>query len=105
MELPEQRVRVVAATPIEVDDRRLLPSVLVTTHHASRHRQRGAGIGTMVRLRPISIVVEGPESAEWMEIPNATADIVSSMAAAAATITVVSVVIIAVSRFLRQGSV
>jgi hypothetical protein len=105
MELPEQRVRLVAATPIEVEDRRLLPSVLVSTLHTSRP-QRGAGVmmGRAVRLRPVSIVVEGSESAEWIEIPNTTADTLNSMVAAAATISLVSLFIIIASRLLRSGS-
>lgn len=104
MKLPEQRIRVVAATPIEVDDRRLLPSVLVSTLHTAGRKRGGAGLAMAVQMRPVSIVVEGPESAEWMEIPNTTANIVNSMAAAAATITLISLLIIVVSRFLQQGS-
>jgi len=104
MELPEQRIRVVAASPIEVGDRRLLPSVLVSSLRTSRSQDGWAGGGTAVRLRPISVVVEGPESAEWIEIPNTTANQISQMMTAAATITLVSLIIIGVSRLLRQAS-
>lgn len=104
MKLPEQQIRVVAATPIEIGDRRLLPSVLVSTLHTSHAQQEGAGVGKAIRLRPVSVVVEGAESAEWIEIPNATANIVNSMAATAATITLVSLFVIVVAWFLRQGS-
>jgi hypothetical protein len=104
MELPEQRIRVVAASPIEVGDRRLLPSVLVSSLRTSCTHGGPAGGGAAIRLRPISVVLEGPESAEWIEIPNTTANMLSQMMTAAATITLVSLLIIGVSRLLRQAS-
>jgi hypothetical protein len=99
MDLPERRIRVVAATPIEVGDQRLLPSVLVNT--VSR-RWLGRGLFHLVRLRPVSIVVEGSEEASWLEIPNATADALSSMAAAATGIAVVAIFLLSLIRFLRR---
>lgn len=99
MELPEQRIRVVAATPIQAGDRRLLPSVLVNTVHV---RRPGAGLAQFVRLRPVSVVVEHGQDAEWYEIPNATVNALSSMAAMALGVAVVSTVLIVVSAFLRR---
>lgn len=99
MKLPEQRIRVVAADPIELGDRRLLPSVLVNT--MSRRWDRG--LFRSVRLRPASVVVETADGATWHEIPNTTANTLSSMAAAAATIALISIAIIGVSRFLRRS--
>jgi len=99
MELPEQRIRLVAADPIEVGARRLLPSVLVST---SSLQSPNKGALHFVRLRPASIVVESENSAEWIEIPNTTGNILSTMAAAAAGIALVSSLIIAVSLFLKN---
>ena len=100
MELPERQIRVVAATPIEVGDQRILPSVLVST--ASR-RWSSHGLFRLVHLRPVSIVVEGSEGPSWLEIPNATSDALSSMAAAAAGIAVVSILLVSMIRFLRRA--
>jgi len=99
MKLPEQRIRLVAADPIEVGTRRLLPSVLVNTSSLQSPDQ---GTFHFVRLRPASIVVEGENSAEWIEIPNTTGNILSAMAAAAAGIALVSSLVIAVSLFLKN---
>ncbi len=99
MELPEQNIRVVAADPIEVGDRRILPSVLVNT---MSRRWSGRGLFQSVRLRPVSVVVETPDGATWHEIPNTTANTLSTMAAAAASIALISVVLIGVSRVLRR---
>jgi len=93
MTLPEQRIRLVAADPIKVGARRLLPSVLVNTLSLERPDQ---GVFHFVRLRPSSIVVEGEETAEWIEIPNATGNTLSTMAAAAAAIAVTCSLIMAV---------
>jgi hypothetical protein len=102
MKLPVKQIRVVAASPVEAGDRRLLPSVLVTTMRTSHSQKGSSGGGEAVRLRPVSIVVEGTESAEWMEIPNTTANIVNQMAATAATMALVGLLVIAVSRLLRH---
>ena len=99
MKLPEQRIRLVAADPIEVGARRLLPSVLVNTLSL---QSPDKGTFNFVRLRPASIVVESENSTEWIEIPNTTEDILSTMAAAAAGIALVSSLIIAVSLFLNS---
>lgn len=99
MGLPEQRIRLVAADPIEVGMWRLLPSVLVST---SSLRSPNKSALHFVRLRPASIVVESQNSAEWIEIPNTTGNILSTMAAAAAGIALVSSLIITVSLFLKN---
>ncbi len=103
MKLPEQRIRLVAADPIEAGSRRFLPSVLVNTLSLQRPDK---GTLNFVRLRPASIVVESDGSTEWLEIPNTTEDILSTMAVAAAGIALVSSLIIAASLFLsspREG--
>jgi hypothetical protein len=55
-----------------------------------------------VRLRPASIVVESESGTEWIEIPNTTENVLSTMAAAAAGIALVSSLIIAASLFLKN---
>ena len=99
MGLPEQRIRLVAADPIEVGAWRLLPSVLVST---SSVQSQNKGSRHFVRLRPASIVVASENSAEWIEIPNTTGNVLSTMAAAAAGIALVSSLIIAVSLILKN---
>ena len=99
MRLPEQRIRLVAADPIEAGTRRLLPSVLVNTWSL---QSPDKGTFNFVRLRPASIVVESESSTEWIEIPNTTENVLSTRAAAAAGIALVSRLIIAVSLFLKN---
>ena len=99
MRLPEQRIRLVAADPIEAGTRRLLPSVLVNTWSL---QSPDRGTFNFVRLRPASIVVESESRTEWIEIPNTTENDLSTMAAAAAGIALVSSLIIAVSLFLKN---
>ena len=95
MVLPKQRIRVVAGTPIEVGDRRLLPSVLV---NAVEGGSSSSGLFRFARMRPISIVEEGPEGARWIAIPNATADALSTMAAVGLGVALVSVLVIVLTR-------
>lgn len=103
MKIPEQRIRLVAADPIVVGNRRLLPSVLVNT---LTHRSSEQGGLNLVRMRPVSVVVEDEDTATWLEIPNATGDILSTMAAVAAGIAVVSALIILLARYssANEGS-
>lgn len=98
MALPEQRTRIVAADPIEVGDVRLLPSVLVNSRS-----QRGAGQGLfkMVQVRPVSVVVESVDGAQWHEIPNTESDAISSMLAVAGGIAAVSVLLILITRWAK----
>ena len=98
MQMPVQKIRVVAGTPIVVGERRLLPSALVTT-------MEGVGAGgafQYVKARPISLVVEEPEGAHWLEIPNVTGNILSQMAAAGAAIALVSVTLMALLHLVRK---
>lgn len=72
-----KRTRLVTGSPIEVGQRRLLPSVLVTTV-----KKESAGVtirGT--NLRPSSFVEQGPEGNRWHNIPNSTQDQLSRLAA------------------------
>ncbi len=99
MDLPTQRIRIVAGTPIEVGKRRLLPSVLVSTLESEKvpfALFRGA------KVRPVSIVEDGPDGTRWIEIPNATANILSVMAMAGLGIAIVSVLLILLIR-VTQG--
>ena len=96
--LPTQKIRLVAGTPIEAGQRRLLPSVLVTTMAGG---DGVTGRFSYVKARPTSIVEEGPDGARWIEIPNATADAISTMAVAGAAIAAVSLVILLLLRLAR----
>lgn len=96
--LPTPRIRMVAGTPMVVGERRLLPSVVVTTMEGGDAR---SGIFRYVKARPVSVVEEGPEGARWLEIPNATANTLSTMAAIGAAIAAVSVLLIGLIRLAR----
>jgi len=98
MALPGRRIRVIAGTPIQIGDRRILPSVLVTTleaGHSTSSRFRS------VRVRPISFVAQGPEGAQWQEIPNATANILVGMGTVAAGVAVVALALSLLIRRIR----
>jgi hypothetical protein len=99
MILPEQHTRIMAAEPIEVGDLRLLPSVLVGT--ASR-RWADQGLSNKVRLRPVSIVVESPDGARWLEIPNEEGDAISRMMAVAGGIAAISMLLIVLVRWMKR---
>lgn len=100
MQMPVQKIRVVAGTPIVVGERRLLPSVLVTTMEGG---DVGAGgFFRYVKARPVSVVVEEPEGARWLEIPNATGNILSQMAAAGAGIALASVLLMGLLHLVRR---
>ncbi|MGC9397219.1 MAG: hypothetical protein ACP5J4_20430 [Anaerolineae bacterium] len=100
MQMPVQKTRVVAGTPIEVGERRLLPSVLVTTMEGGD--AGSGGFFRFVKARPVSVVVEEPEGARWLEIPNTTENILSQMAAAGAGIAVASVLLMALLHLVRK---
>lgn len=100
MKVPEQQIRIVAADPIEVGNQRLLPSVLVNTTSA---RWPKRGMFHWIRVRPVSVVVEGPEGATWHEVPNETAHAISSMVAAGLSIAAAAIAIIAIARLVRRG--
>jgi hypothetical protein len=100
MQMPVQKTRVVAGTPIVVGERRLLPSVLVTTMEGG-----DAGVGGFfryVKARPVSLVVEEPEGARWLEIPNVTGNALSTMAAAGAGIALASVLLMGLLHLVRR---
>ena len=99
MGLPEQRIRILAGTPIEVGEQRLLPSVLVNTITMD---QPNSAKSRIVKLRPTSIVVTSQEDTEWIEIPNTTMDTLSTMAGVGAAVGLVSLFIIVVARLLRR---
>ena len=99
MGMPAQRIRILAGTPIEVNNQRLLPSVLVNTLDMD---QPNTGKLRVIKLRPISIVATSPQNTEWMEIPNATTDTLSTMAGAGAAIALVSRFVIVVTRLLKR---
>jgi hypothetical protein len=99
MELPQQRIRILAGTPIEVGQHRLLPSVLVNTLNMEKPN---SGKLRVVKLRPISMVVTTPQDTQWLEIPNTTMDTLSTMAGIGAVIALVSLFIIIVMRLFKR---
>ena len=98
MGLPEQQIRIIAGTPIEVGELRLLPSVLVKT---STRDQPNSGKFRVVKMRPTSVVVTSMKDTKWLEIPNTTMDMLSKMAGMGAAIAFVSLLIIAVVRLVK----
>jgi hypothetical protein len=100
MKLPEQRIRVVAGTPVEAGDLRILPSVLVQTLQV---RWPEHGLFRRIRMRPVSVVVESEDGAAWHEIPDVTADALNTMVVLALGIAVVSLVLIALSHLWRRS--
>jgi hypothetical protein len=102
MQMPVQKIRVVAGTPIVVGERRLLPSVLVTTMEGGDAVSGSGGFFRFVKARPVSVVVEEPEGARWLEIPNTTENTLSQMAAAGAGIALVSVLLMGLFHLMRK---
>jgi hypothetical protein len=100
MRLPNQRIRIMAGTPIEAGEYRLLPSVLVN----SMESKSESGRFRMTKLRPVSVVVQGPEGARWHEIPNDTGQTLSTMAAIAAAVATVSIIVIGIAHLARRIS-
>ena len=100
MQIPVQKTRVVAGPPIVVGERRLLPSVLVTTMEGGNAAT--GGFFRFVKARPVSVVIEGPEGARWLEIPNTTENTLSQMAAAAAGIALMSVLLMGLFHLVRK---
>jgi hypothetical protein len=98
MALPDQRIRIMAGTPIDAGDYRLLPSVLVNTVDMKAE----TGRFQMLKLRPVSVVVQGPEGSRWHEIPNQTGQALSIMAAIAGGITIAGILLIAVVNLVRR---
>ncbi len=93
------RTRIVAGTPLEVGERRLLPSLLLTTVRGSKP---GGGGFRAIRARPISIVEKGPEGNRWHAIPNTTQETLSVMAAIGLGVALISSVLILLINMLRR---
>ena len=93
------KTRVRAATPLEAGDRRFLPSVLVTTVDG---RLGPSGAMQGVRLRPISVVEQGPEGNRWYAIPDVTRDTISKMTAAGLGVMLISILALFLMHLLRE---
>jgi hypothetical protein len=96
-----RKSRIVAATPIEVQGRRLLPSVMVTTvslEETEESATRCAG----VRMRPVSVVEQGAAGTFWHPIPNTEMDIMNSMAAVGVGAALLSVVAMLIMYYMRE---
>ncbi len=92
------RTRLVAGTPIKVGTRRLLPSILVTTVESGGPGETMHG----ARLRPSSIIEQGPEGNRWHTIPNTTADRLSLLAGIGLGVALLSSLIILLVEFRRM---
>jgi len=86
--------RIVAATPIQVGERRLLPSVMVMTlvcEHPKLPEFQN------VRIRPVSLVEEGPEGTRWHAIPDTTGETLSVLVAVGLTVAFIAGLVIFLS--------
>lgn len=92
------RTRIVAGVPIDVGGRRFLPSVMVTT----LEKNNEGGIFHVTRQRPISVVEEGVGTRRWHELPDATQNALSRMAAAAFVVAVVGILFILLNHSARR---
>jgi hypothetical protein len=99
MQMPVQKTRVVAGTPMVLGERTLLPSVLVTTLEGDAG---DAGFFEYVKARPVSVVVQEPDGARWLEIPNVTGNTLSQMAAAGAGIALAGMLLLALLHLVRK---
>ena len=102
MPIFDQRTQIVAGDPLEVGGRRLLPSILVQSV-AAPTPAADHWLFRSIRMRPISLVEEGPEGARWHAIPNATANRLSTMAFVGLGVAVVSSLILVAQRLLRRA--
>ncbi len=92
------RTKIIAGKPIEAGGRRFLPSVMVTT----LENNGNGGIFHVTRLRPVSVVEEGAEAKHWHNIPDATQNVLSQMAAAALVVAGVGVLVLLLNRLVRR---
>ncbi len=99
MQGPVRRTRIVAGEPMVVGEQRLLPSVVVTTAAGGDSRR---GMFSYMNVRPISIVVTGPEGTQWLEIPNVTVNALSRMAVIGLGVAGVSLVLIGLLHLVRN---
>ncbi|MBN1262402.1 MAG: hypothetical protein JXB35_17110 [Anaerolineae bacterium] len=93
------KTHIVAGDPITIGNRKLTPSVMITTVEGG-HATAGA-LFRGARIRPISVVEQGPEGNRWHIIPNKTQDTLSVMAGVALGVAVLSSLIILVARLLQ----
>ena len=91
--------KIVAGTPIEAGDRRFLPSVLVTTIEGG---SPGGGMFRGARIRPISVIEQGPDGNRWHAIPNTTQDTLSVMIGVGLCVALVGSLIILLARLGRK---
>lgn len=97
MAIPTQRIQMIAGTPMEVGPWRLLPSVMASTLSSE---DGPAGLRT-VRLRPVSLVVEGPDGARWLPIPNALNETLAPLLMAGVGVAALSLGLIVLIRLVR----
>ncbi|MGC9397652.1 MAG: hypothetical protein ACP5HM_00775 [Anaerolineae bacterium] len=93
------RTRIVAGTPLEVGERRFLPSILMTTVQVDIGE---GGHYRAVRLRPISVVEQGPEGNRWHPIPNTTRDTLSVMSATGLSVALFSIFALLLIKLARR---
>jgi hypothetical protein len=98
MTIPTQRIQMIAGTPIEVGKWRLLPSVMAST--MSSGASGPAGLRT-VKLRPVSVVVDGPGGAQWLPIPNALSEALSLLLMVGIGVAAFSLGLIVLVRLVR----
>ncbi len=87
--------RIIAASPIEINDYRLLPSVMVTLLTG----QEGVHI---VQVHPVSVVEEGPDGTHWHAIPDVTRQALSIMLSIGAAVTLVALVAMFMAHWLQD---
>ncbi len=97
MAIPTQRIQMIAGTPIAVGSWRLLPSVMASTLSSG---DGPAGLRA-VKLRPVSLVVDGPDGARWLPIPNALNAALSPLLMAGVGVAAVSLGLIMLIRLVR----
>jgi hypothetical protein len=96
--------RIVAANPFEVEGRRFLPSVMVTTMSVGDPNKCGESSGhcTGLRMRPVSVVEQGPNGTFWHPIPNTQVNILSAIMAMGFGTTLLSVFAILIKYYTRE---
>ena len=95
----DTRTQIVAGAPLKVGERRLLPSMLLSTVRVDTGETGGF---RGLRLRPISIVEQGPEGKRWHAIPNTTQETLSVMAAIGLGVALISSLLILLIKVLRR---
>jgi hypothetical protein len=93
------KTRIIAGDPIEVEERRFLPSILVTEIKLA---DSDAGGFYGARVRPISVVEQGPEGNRWHAIPNTQENTLSVMASIGFGVAAVSTLLILLIKLLRD---